>query len=666
MCGIAGSVAFDGDSTDAGLLHRMVSAIRHRGPDGAGIFVDGCVGLAHARLSIIDIAGGGQPMATQDQSLWITFNGEIFNYVELRDELIRKGHSFATRSDTEVILHLYQEEGEKCVDRLNGQWAFAIWDVGRKRMFLSRDRFGVHPLFYTLASGRFLFASEIKALLTCPDVKTELDLEGLDQILTFWVTLPPRTAFRNINQLPPGHSLTLENGQIHISRYWQFELTPEEDCVRGDERELAAELLDLLKDATRIRLRSDVPVGAYLSGGLDSTLITALAQKTAGSRLKTFSVAFSDAAFDESGYQREAGRFLKTQPETLNCTRGDIGRIFPEVIWHAEQPLVRTAPAPLFLLARLVHESGFKVVLTGEGSDEIMGGYDIFKETKIRAFWSRRPSSSWRPLLLQRLYPYMEGIQRQPQAYLNKFFRVMPEDLQSPFFSHLIRWQLTAAAKTFLSPEVHAALRSYSALAELERTLPYSFSSAAAFRRAEHLEAAYLLPGYILSSQGDRMAMAHSVEGRYPFLDHRVVEFAMKLSPSLKMKGLDEKHLLKRAATGLVPESIRKRPKQPYRAPDGASFFGSSAGYVEHMLSPGNIRRDGVFDSQLVTALVRKFAVGRPTSAKDNMALVAALSTEMLIDTFLKPGAKSRIAVPKDLPCQWFGPRAKLLREAFS
>jgi len=663
MCGIAGSISFDDRGADPRLLRQMIGAIRHRGPDGAGVYVDGRVGLAHARLSIIDIAGGGQPMPTQDQSLWITFNGEIFNYVELRNELISKGHSFSTRSDTEVILHLYQEEGENCVQRLNGQWAFAIWDAPRRKLFLSRDRVGVRPLFYTTAAGGFLFASEIKALLACPDVKSELDLEALDQILTFWVVVPPRTAFRNIHQVPPGHSLILENGQIRLVRHWQLELAPEEYRTDGKHQQRADELLDLLRDATRIRLRADVPVGAYLSGGLDSTVIAALAKGQVGDRLRTFSVAFSDAEFDESGYQTEASQFLKTQHETLHCTPADIARVFPDVIRHAEQPLVRTAPAPLLLLAQLVRKSGFKVVLTGEGADEMFGGYDIFKETKIRAFWGRRPNSSWRSLLLQRLYPYMDGIQRQPQAYLNQFFRVTQENLISPFFSHLPRWQLTATIKNFLSSDVRAATRTFSAIAAMERTLPSSFSSAAAFSRAEHLEAAHLLPGYILSSQGDRVAMAHAVEGRYPFLDHRVVEFAAKLPLALKMKVLDQKHLLKRASAGLIPESIRTRPKQPYRAPDGASFFGSSGGYVEHMLSPENIQHDGIFDPKLVAALAKKFEDGRATSTKDNMALVAVLSTELMLDLFLKRGYLPGVAAPQNVPCEWLGPHAKNLRE---
>lgn len=635
MCGIAGIVKLHGDGAAADQLTKMIAALAHRGPDDHGIYTDNAVGLAHARLSIIDIACGQQPMSIADGTLWITFNGEIFNYVELRDELIQKGHKFVTRSDTEVILHLYQEEGMNCVQRLNGQWAFAIWDAPQKKLFISRDRLGVRPLFYAQTADRFLFASEIKALLACPEVERELDLQALDQIFTFWVTLPPRTAFRNIWQLPPGHSLVVENGNVRIQQYWNLEYSPANEMSEDGEKKLTEEFLALLLDATRIRLRSDVPVGAYLSGGLDSTVITALTKTLVGDRLRTFSVSFEDAEFDESAYQTEAATFLHTQHSDVHCSYRDIARVFPEVIWHAEQPILRTAPAPLFLLAKLVRDSGFKVVLTGEGADEVMGGYDIFKEAKIRRFWGRNPNSSLRPLLLKRLYPYMENIQRQPQAYVKSFFHVNARDLASPFFSHLPRWGLTSRLKMFLSEEVRAETQSYSALSELEQALPRSFASWSAFNQAEYLEASYLLPGYILSSQGDRMAMAHSVEGRYPFLDYRVVEFAAKLSPRLKMKVLDQKHLLKQAASGLIPESIRKRHKQPYRAPDGKSFFASTGNFFEELLSPNKLKQDGIFNSQSVAALVAKFKSGRATGTKDNMALVGILSTEILLEQFV-------------------------------
>ena len=613
----------------------MIHAIRHRGPDENGFVCRGPAGLGHARLSIIDLAGGGQPMRNADGSLWITFNGEIFNYLELRDQLIRMGHSFATRSDTEVVLHLYEEFGEPFVERLNGQWAFAIWDARRAKLLLSRDRFGVRPLFYTQAGGKFLFASEIKALLACPDVSSELDLKALDQIFTFWVTVPPRTAFRGISQLPPGHLLALEDGRIRISRYWRLQF-PFEPASPGEEERLSEELLALLLDATRLRLRSDVPVATYLSGGLDSTFITALAQRLAGRGLRTFSVSFDDARFDETQHQREAGAFLGTAHTGLHCSSRDIARVFPEVVWHAEQPIVRTAPAPLFLLSRMVRDSGFKVVLTGEGADEMLGGYDLFKETKIRRFWARHPESSMRPLLLRRLYPYLDGIGRQPRAYLEKFFAVTPEELENPFFSHLPRWKLTSRLKLFLSDEVQAEIQPFSALGDLEFALPLTFAGWHSFNQAEYLEAALLLPGYILSSQGDRMAMAHSVEGRHPFLDHRVAEFAARLSPNLKMKVLDQKHLLKRAARGLIPESIRRRYKQPYRAPEAQCFLNGGSQYVAELLSPGRIRSGGIFNSRAIERLLQKFKNGRAGGMAENMALVGVLSTQILMDRFMR------------------------------
>jgi asparagine synthase (glutamine-hydrolysing) len=641
MCGIAGLLKLKNGSVDRDQLGKMIAALHHRGPDATGMYVSGPVGLAHARLSIIDLQGGAQPMCTTDGLLWITFNGEIFNYIELREQLLGKGYRFVTRSDTEVILNAYREYGEDCVQHFNGQWAFAIWDAEGRKLFLSRDRFGVRPLFYTQTADMFLFGSEIKALLTCPDVPAEMDLQGLDEIFTCWVTLPPRTAFKNIFQVPPGCSLVLEDSDICVRQYWSVSYPDAAECSDTKEEPLAEELFHLLEDATRIRLRSDVPVGAYLSGGIDSTVTTALMKKIANHRLRSFSITFEDAEFDERSYQDEASTFLGTQHSNVRCSSSDIAQAFPDVIWHAEQPVIRTAPAPMFMLSRLVNDSGFKVVLTGEGADEVLGGYDIFKEVKIRQFWGRRPDSQWRPLLLKRLYPYMENIQRQSSEYLRHFFRVTAQDLGSPFFSHLPRWELTAKLKVFLSANVRAETENCSAVRKIEKTLPTAYRSWSYFRQAEYLEATYLLPGYILSSQGDRMAMAHSVEGRYPFLDHRVVEFAAKLPSSLKMKVLDQKHLLKRASAGLIPESITRRPKQPYRAPDGRCFFGAAVvDYAEELLSPECIRRNGIFDAQAVTALVNKFRNNRAGSMKDNMAMVAVLSTQLLIHQFINQRSK--------------------------
>jgi asparagine synthase (glutamine-hydrolysing) len=637
MCGIAGMFNLEGAPVAPDSLRGMIRMLAHRGPDDTGFHTESSVGLAHARLSIIDLAGGQQPMCNEDASLWITFNGEIFNYVELREELVRKGHRFATRSDTEVILHLYEEKGEDCVRFLNGQWAFGIWDSRRRRLFLSRDRLGVRPLFYTKAKESFIFASEIKAIFACPGVTREIDVNGLDEVFTYWCTIPPTTLFRNIRELPPGHSITVDGGGIEVRQYWdcQFERAPEV-VSPFQEKEYADELRELLIDATQIRLRSDVPVGAYLSGGLDSTVTTALVKKFTNAKLRTFSVTFDDAEFDESSFQREAVRFLDTEHQEIRCSKNQIGEVFPDVIWHTEKPVLRTAPAPMYLLSRLVRDSGYKVVVTGEGSDEVLGGYDLFKENKIRRFWETQPDSKLRPLLLRRLYPYLQNIQNQPDAYRKAFFHINVQPNLQPFFSHIPRWQLTAKLKMFFSDAVREEIARDDGYSKVRAQLPGGYSTWESFCQAQYLETKYLLPGYILSSQGDRMAMAHSVEGRFPFLDHRVVEFASRLPVSLKMKVLNEKYLLKSCAAGLVPPAVAKRHKQPYRAPEACSFLQPAAReYVEELLSPEQIRRDGIFDKRAVALLQDKFRKGAAIGIKDNMGLVGIVSTQLLLHQFI-------------------------------
>jgi asparagine synthase (glutamine-hydrolysing) len=356
--------------------------------------------------------------------------------------------------------------------------------------------------------------------------------------------------------------------------------------------------------------------------------------------LRTFSVTFEDAEFDESAYQDEAIAFLQTEHARVVCSAKEIAQVFPDVIWHAERPVLRTAPAPLYLLSRLVRQSGYKVVLTGEGSDEMLGGYDLFKETKIRRFWAAHQGSRMRPLLLRRLYPYMKHVQSQPDAYLAAFFRV-GDDPSHAFFSHLPRWQLTTRLKQLYSPEVKADLAGYDACDELSASLPAGFAGWDAFSRAQYLEASVLLPGYILSSQGDRMAMAHAVEGRFPFLDHRVVEFAASLPPNLKMKVLNEKYLLKRATGGLIPERVRRRPKQPYRAPDAKCFVtgdcdGQFPEYVRDLLAPDRVQQDGIFQPAAVAQLLAKAAAGQAIGVRDNMGLVGVLSTQLVIDRFIR------------------------------
>jgi asparagine synthase (glutamine-hydrolysing) len=638
VCGIAGIHSLRSTIVEAEPIRRMLAPIQHRGPDAEGLFLDSNTGLGHVRLSILDLAGGQQPMSNEDGTLWITFNGEIFNYIELRQRLLARGHHFATQCDTEVILHLYEEHGEDCVHHLNGQWAFAIWDRRESKLFLSRDRLGIRPLYYTVAADRFVFASEVKSLFTLPEVPRRLDLVGLDQLFTFWCPVPPRTIFEGISELPPAHSLTVSRGKLHLRRYWQLDYGTWLESLSVDQ--CAEKLLELLLDSTQLRLRSDVPVGAYLSGGLDSAVTTALARQCTSADLKTFSITFDRPEFDESQHQRRVVDHLGTEHQSVHCRTTDIGRVFPEVIWHTERPILRTAPAPLFLLSQLVRQQSYKVVLTGEGSDEILGGYDIFKEAKIRRFWASQPDAEMRAALIGKLYPYLPQMQAQSPAYRKAFFHVRPEDLVNPLFSHLPRWELTSRLKLFFSDALKAELSDRNVYDDIQPLLPEAYSAWKPFCQAQHLETSLLLPGYILSSQGDRMAMAHSVEGRFPFLDYRLAEFAAQLPPRWKMHGINEKFLLKRATRHLLPASVVERSKQPYRAPDAECFFASGArrdalDYVDALLSPERVRADGVFQPEAVAQLVEKFRSGRAIGVKDNMALVGILSTQILVDRFI-------------------------------
>ena len=632
MCGIAGACAARGYSIDATRVVSMVGMLAHRGPDGRGLHVEPSAALAHARLSVIDLAGGAQPMTNEDGSLWITFNGEIFNYLELREDLLSRGHHFASLSDTEVILHLYEEFGADAVRKLNGQWALAIWNSRARTLFLSRDRLGVRPLFYTQCGNEFLFASEIKALFAHPGVSREIDPLGLDNVFTFWTTLAPRTIFRGVKELPPAHSLTWRDGDISIERHWQptFDTQPNLDADNAREP-----LLDLLTNATRLRLRSDVPVGAYLSGGLDSSLVTALATRRSDTPVRTFSIAFTDSEFDESTHQRQVVEALGPDHRELRCTQQDIARVVPEVVWHAETPLLRTAPAPLYLLAQMVREDGYKVVLTGEGADEVFGGYDIFKEAKLRRLWAKFPQSARRAGLARRLYPYLPSLQRQPATSLRAFFDDVRDDLHDPCFSHLPRWRVTSRLKLLLSDDVKSAIGTYDGRADIVTRLPNEFERWDPFCQSQYLELTQLLPGYILSSQGDRVAMAHGVESRYPFLDPEVVSFASTLPPMLKMKALNEKYLLKLAARTLVPPSVWQRSKQPYRAPGAKVFLTSPNGYIDDLLAPSRLQRDGIFDASAVERLVGKCRQRAAISVADDMALVGIISTQLIVHRFI-------------------------------
>jgi len=435
----------------------MAGALNHRGPDETGIFLDDSIGLGHTRLSIIDLSGGSQPIHNEDETLWIIFNGEIFNYLELKEGLIEREHRFYTSSDTEVILHLFEDNGSSCLSMLNGQFALAIWNSVSKELFLARDRMGIRPLHYVVHDHRLIFASEIKSIFMNEEVPRKIDPIAIDQIFTFWTTLPGRTVFQGIQELSPGHFLVARDGAITIRKYWDIPFSQPGEQLDWPVERICGEIQDLLDDAIRIRLRADVPVGCYLSGGLDSSGITSLVKNKFNNRLRTFGIRFEQGEFDESKYQDCMIDALKSEHTDLRATNDTIGATFPDVVWHCEKPLLRTAPVPLFMLSKAVRDNGFKVVLTGEGADEVFGGYNIFRETLVRKFWARQPSSRLRPLLIGKLYPYIFNDPRLKNT-LQAFFAKGMEQTEDPVYSHLIRWENTSRAKVFFSDDLAAAI----------------------------------------------------------------------------------------------------------------------------------------------------------------------------------------------------------------
>ena len=626
----------------------MAGALAHRGPDEFGLYRDARAGLAHARLSIIDLRTGQQPLSGQRDSLWIVFNGEIFNYPELRDELAGLGYRFRTRSDTEVALNAYAAWGDEAFKRFNGQFAIAIWDSDHDTLVLARDAHGIQPLYHCEHKGRLWFASEVKAIFAGdPSIPRALDPVGLSETFTFWSVVPPQSIFTGVAELEPGHVRKVSPGGISDRAYHRPRYGRGTDRPLASLEDAAKQVRSALEDAVRLRmLRADVPVGSYLSGGLDSSLVAVLARRATGSRFSTFSIRFEDAEFDESPYQRMLAGMIESDHREVTVKRSDIAAAFPKVVFHAERPVLRTAAAPLFLLSQAVRDAGIKVVLTGEGADEVFAGYDIFREGKVRRFWGRQPSSALRPKLLARLYPYLSRSPVAQQAMAAEFFGRGRERWQTPGFAHQTRWQSTSALQRLLAPDVRAQGRQEDVVERLLATLPEDFGRWHFLEQDQYLETRTLLSGYLLSSQGDRMLMAHSVEGRFPYLDPVVTDLANALPPSYKLHVLDEKHVLKRAAAGLVPHEILARPKQPYRAPDAMSFVDSDApDWIGDVLAENALRDAGIFEPTAVARLWHKCRGNRDSqmSNADNMALCGVLSSQLLHAQFVRRAPERRV-----------------------
>ena len=650
MCGLAGVYGRSGENASRELLAAMAGELRHRGPDGTGLYIDRQFGMVNTRLAIIDLAGGDQPLCDERGRFWVMQNGEIFNYPELQSELAALGHRFTTNSDTEVIVHAYEEWGVNCLPRLNGEFAFAVWDRETSDLFLARDRFGIRPLFLAESGGRLAFASEAKALLRHPDATRALDPVSIVQAFTLWATEPARSAFTGIRELPPGHWLRTGPGGREERRWWDLRFASPDDMRTEPSAVLVDELAELLDDATRIRLRADVPVGTYLSGGLDSSAVTALAQRHTRHPVRAFAIGFTDAAFDETAQQDLVANRLGTEVTRIVMDGPAIAELMPRVVHLSEKPTLRTAPAPLLKLSETVRASGYKVVLTGEGADEMFAGYDVFKLDKVRRFWARHPSSRCRPQLLHRLYPYLAQDLGRAGRLLPNVFRSGLTSTDDPLYSHRLRFEHAARALRFLEPDVLDRGRAVGDPSNsVMMRLPEGYAGFSTLGRAQYVEIITFLTGYLLHSQGDRMLMGNSVEGRFPFLDHRVAEFAARLPDREKLPGLREKYILRQAVEPLLPRDIVRREKRPYRAPILRAFMGPGAPeYVDELLEDRRLREAGIFAPSAVEQLVQKCRRNADgfVSESDEMALVGVLSVMLLDELFIRHPVLAVPAVP--------------------
>ncbi len=647
MCGIAGIItAFDASPPHGDALLRMASSLTHRGPDAVGVSIAGCVGLAHRRLAVVDLETGAQPMALAHDRLRIVFNGEIFNHIELRQQLERAGHVFTTRSDTEVILRAYDAWGTDAWRRFNGQFAFALHDTIAAVTHLVRDRSGICPLFVARTPRSIVFASETRAIHATGLLEPAPNPAALNAVFRLWAAPGRACVFAGIESVEPGSAWCVDrNLRVHESRYHAAQ-PRESNAPAPCEDEVA----QLLQDAVRLRLRADIPVGAYLSGGLDSSLIVRLMLAASTARLETFSLRFNDPAFDpsfdEGNAQREAAQTFGVAHHELSVSPHDITSALPDVVDHAETPLLRAGPVPMFLLSRFVRDHGIRVVLTGEGADEYFGGYDIFKEAKLRAFLARDPESLQRQALIKRLHPYVVST---GDAMWQHFFGATRTDA-FPFESHEARWRNNEWSLRFLAPEVRDALSSDDMRAQVLAAMPQHATRGDEMERAQSLEIATFLAPYLLSSQGDRMLMAHGVEGRFPFLDPRVMTLAAQLTSAQKVIGLREKALLRRVAARVLPRTMARRKKWPFRAPLQGAFFGGNAPeYVREALSPSALNDCPLFEPRSAATLcARALSADSNLSEREQMASFGILTTQLWWRRCIKARAHAHAALCRD------------------
>lgn len=632
MCGIAGIFSTGARGVHPSEIQAMCNAMLHRGPDDAGYYLHERAGLGMRRLSIIDLKTGHQPVQNEDGSLRVVLNGEIYNYRELRDDLEHRGHRFYTATDTETLVHLYEEFGEACVTRLRGMFAFAIWDERKMSMFLARDRLGIKPLYYTEAGDRLLFASELKALLQLPDVRRELNWSSVNHLFTSLSTPGSESIIAGVHKLPPGHTLSLDlDGRRRLARYWDVQFEP--DYTHGEEY-FAERLRELMEESVELHLVSDVPLGAFLSGGLDSSSVVAFMAHRSERPVKTFSIGFDEPRYDETAAARRVAQQFGTEHTEL-ILKPRVDEIIEDIVWHLDEPFGDSSAIPTYMVSKLAAEE-VKVVLSGDGGDELFAGYDKYRVE------SR-----------ERLYEYAPAPLRHVLGLIGS---ALPEGAKGRNFLRHLALSGPARyldASTLYKPDQKRRLFKPDPAMLMAAHDPWNDArtflentGADWLSAAQHWDLKSYLPLDILTKV-DRMSMAHSLEARVPLLDHVLVEFAATIPPEYRLRNGESKSIFKRAMRGILPDEIIDKPKQGFAVPLGSWFRGQLSGFIRDLLLSETCRKRGVFDCRYVEQLLGMHERGRDLG----LQLWTLISFELWCRTFLDaPAGQQQSRAPATMP----------------
>lgn len=605
MCGICGKIYFDLQmNVDAHLIHSMCEVIKYRGPDESGYYVERNVGLGHRRLSIIDLSTGQQPMCNARKDIWVVYNGEVYNFLELREDLQKRGYTFLSMSDTEVIIHLYDEYGASCVNYLRGMFAFALWDNRNQRLFLARDRVGQKPLFYTVQDDAFLFASEIKSLLQDNTVKRELNLEAMYHYLTYQYVPPPNTMFKNIYKLPPAHTLLCEKGRITLKRYWDLRYVPK---VQMNEEEITERLSHLLQESVKLRMISDVPLGAFLSGGIDSSLVVAMMSQFSSQPVKTFSIGFKEKAFNELPYSRLVAERYHTDHQEFIVEPNAVD-VLPKLVWHFDEPFGDYSAIPTYYLSEMTSQH-VKVALNGDGGDESFAGYERYLEYKIVQYYRKLPQKIRSDFLAPLLYKLSWKAKKKTipcfvysHVRRLKFLNDLSLESQQNLYAYAMTIFRDDLKLELLSEDMRIRVER---LNSLDYMLQYFYTN-----NADHFTDRMLysdimtyLPGDLLVKI-DRMTMAHSIEGRSPFLDHKLMEFVATVPAEYKIRHSKLKFILKKIGKQWLPEKILSRKKQGFGVPLREWFRQELRDMTQDILYSSNFVGEGIFNSEAIRKIL--------------------------------------------------------------